>query len=134
MIEYKLQTRPLSSLAKVFPQRIFGKANRAVAAARGQKVSFQIAYRLQVEGYRQRDYRVKVVSELAEGISLSQVGLVPAELAAYPTRRDANYLSVKPGLFPDPLYPLKEDLTVCAAKGIWRSLWVCVDVKEDTIS
>lgn len=130
MIEYKLQTRPLSSLAKVFPQRIFGKANRSALAARGQKVSFQIAYRLQVQGYRQRDYRVKVVSELEEGITLSRVGLVPAELPAYPTRCDANYLTQKSGLFPDPLYPL-QDLTVCAAKGIWRSLWVCVDVREE---
>ena len=107
MSQKEMQIRALSSLAKVFPDRIVGKTCRHGEAARGQEHSFQVAYRYFAPRYRQRTYRVEVVSPLREYITLYRVGNVPAELAAYPERNDGNYISKKAGLFPDPLYPLE---------------------------
>lgn len=52
MIEHTLQTRMLSSLAKVFPTRIYGKISKKTDAVRGQEVSFQMAFRLLELGYK----------------------------------------------------------------------------------
>ena len=125
--------RPLSSLAKVFPEKIYGKTCREVMAISGQEVSFQIAYRLADEGkYKLDDLKIDVSSPFGE-INLYRVGNVPSELPVYPDRIDKNYLTTKSGLFPDPLFPV-DDLTVSAARYIWRSLWVSVKIPEDCAS
>ena len=129
MLQKELQTRVLSSLAKVFPDRIVGKSCKHGEAARGQALSFQVAYRYFAPRYKQRTYRVEVVSPLGEYITVYRVGNVPAELAAYPERNDKNYISTRAGLFPDPLYPL-ENGSVSVAMGLWRALWVSVEIPE----
>lgn len=129
MSQKEMQIRALSSLAKVFPDRIVGKTCSHGEVAHGQELSFQVAYRYFAPSYRQRTYRVEVVSPLREYITLYRVGNVPAELAAYPERNDGNYISKKAGLFPDPLYPL-ENGSVSVAMGLWRALWVSVEIPE----
>jgi len=127
-----LQLRPLSSLAKVFPQKIFGKATREAYAVSGQEVSFQIAFRrIPEERYRQRSQKVKVVSPFKNNIKLYTVGNVPSVLSAFPDERsDDDYITKKSGIFPDPLIPVKDD-SICAASCTWRSLWVSVKIPED---
>lgn len=122
--------RPLSSLAKVFPEKICGKTCREVMAASGQEVSFQIAYHLANEGkYKLDDLKIDLSSPFSE-IALYSVGTVPSELPVYPERTDKNYLTTKSGIFPDPLFPI-DNLTVSAARYNWRSLWVSVKIPED---
>lgn len=124
----KLQLRPLSSLAKVFPSRICGAPAREFHAACGQEVSFQIAYRIASDArYRRKNYAVQVSSPLAQHATLYTVGTVPSLLPAYPDRHDDNYLTVEPGLFPDPLYPVA-DGKVIATIGTWRAVWVSVRI------
>ena len=126
-----LQLRPLSSLAKVFPQKIFGKTTREAFAVPGQELSFQVAFRLLPEGkYKQQDRKIKIRSPLKDHIKLYTVGNVPSVLAAYPDRNDANYITTKSGVFPDPLFPIKND-TVSAASYTWRAIWVSVKIPED---
>ena len=60
MTQKILQTRMLSSLAKVFPNRIYGRVSKKTDAVRGQEVSFQIAFRLTEPVYRQREYQIRV--------------------------------------------------------------------------
>ncbi len=126
-----LQLRSLSSFAKVFPDRIVGRVSHATEAARGQEVSFQIAYRKRNEiKYCQTYYDIEVSSPLKDALRVFTVGTVPANLAAYPERTDDNYISLKPGVFPDPLYPLETN-KVKAALLFWRTLWFSVRIPED---
>ena len=122
----ELQLRPLSSLSKVFPHQIYGKTHRQVNAAQGQEVAFQVAFRVNADGYRRKIYQVQVKSPIQQLIRLYTVGTVPSTLAAYPKgRSDDNYLTLRAGVFPDPLFPV-EDGCVTASVEIWHSLWVSV--------
>ena len=126
-----LDLRPLSSLAKVFPYRIYGKKTTECLAVSGQEVSFQIAYRLSdKDKYRQRDLTIKLKGEFKDIAALHTVGLVPSVLSAFPERNDDNYISKDCGMFPDPLFPVKNN-TISAAAFAWRSLWVSIKIPED---
>lgn len=129
MANRELHTRMLSSLAKVFPDRIYGRVSKEIHAARGQCVSFQVAYRFFASRYRQKNYRIELSSPLSEHTALYCVGNVPSALAAYPERNDDNYISKRAGLYPDPLYPLEGD-SVPAVMGFWRTLWVTVKIPK----
>ena len=124
------QFRTLSSLAKVFSHRICGVSSKRAYAVRGQEVSFQIAFRLHALRYTKHPFRVAVSSPLKEYVSLYRVGNVPSRLPAYPERQDKNYLTARPGLFPDPLFPLEENV-IHGMMGHWSSLWVSVKIPAD---
>ncbi|MBO5295030.1 MAG: DUF4091 domain-containing protein [Clostridia bacterium] len=130
MVQKEFEVKVLSSLAKVFPDRIVGRPCRFGDVARGQEVSFQVAFRYFAPRYRQKYYRIEVKSPLREYITLYRVGNVPSDLSAYPERNDRNYISTHAGLFPDPLYPMEDD-HVCAAMARWRAIWVSVDVSKN---
>lgn len=126
-----IQLRPLSALAKVFPQRIYGRATREIYGITGQEVSFQIAYRIAPEDkYTHGNLKVELVSPFNDSTELYSVGYVPSVLSAYPERTDKNYISTESGIFPDPLFPV-ENNTVFAAKYNWHSLWVSIKLPED---
>lgn len=72
------------------------------------------------------DCKVVVESPIAEYVQLYEVGYVPSLLPAYPNCECEDYLSKKPGLFPDPLYALN-DRTWEIYCGQSRSIWIEVD-------
>jgi len=76
----------------------------------GESFAWQLA--LKWDGWGTKPLRLRVESPLQEHVRLYRVGSVPCELPAYPERHDSDYLSVKPGLFPDPLFPLEESLEI----------------------
>ena len=125
-----LEIKQLSSLAKVFPERICGEEQRCAQVARGTQLSFQVACRCTNVWYVVKDYDIKVISPVAEYVRLYRVGLVPSELAAYPDRFDDNYLTCEAGLFPDPLFPI-DDGKFRIRVGKWRTIWVSIDIPED---
>ena len=130
LITPKLQLRPLGSLAKVFPNRIFGASVREAHAAHGQEISFQVAYRMTAgERYHKAAYRVEIDSPLAEHAQLYTVQTVPSFLPSYPDRRDEHYLTHEPGLFPDPLFPV-ENSEITATIGTWRAVWISVRIPD----
>ncbi|MBQ2735653.1 MAG: DUF4091 domain-containing protein [Clostridia bacterium] len=124
------QFRMLSSLAKVFHNRIYGLSSRSAEAAQGQEISFQIAFRVNAPRYTKHPFRIAVSSPLADQVALYRVGNVPSRLPVYPERQDKNYLTNVPGLFPDPLFPLEQD-TIQGIMGSWTSLWVSVKIPAD---
>ncbi len=128
----ELQIKTLSSLAKVFPQRIVGSVKRGAVGFRGTEISFQVALRITPRRYTQEDYTVEVTSALAEHITLSRVGLVPSALPAYGHGVDKGYITTTSQMFPDPLLPL-EDGKFCAATYNWRALWVSVQLPADLV-
>lgn len=125
-----LEIRPLSSLSKVFPERIIGKTKRTVHSVSGSEVSFQVALRMLSDNHTKADYEVRVSSPLTE-ISLFKVGLVPSTFPAYPAKENKGYITTEGGLFPDPLIPLKNNI-IRAASYKWRSLWVSVKIPSGT--
>ncbi|GGD48457.1 DUF4091 domain-containing protein [Paenibacillus nasutitermitis] len=115
------ETRPLSSLTKVFADSELADTRKAEGTALWKEIfSFQIAYRADDSV---ADLRIAVDSPLAPYITMRTVGLAPSEMPVY-ANPDEHYLRTVPGLFPDPLYPLTEGLRAVA--GQWRSVWVTV--------
>lgn len=122
---YKLETRCLSSLVKVFPdEELNARAYTKGSALSNEMYSFQIAYRSDL---LLKWLEVKVESELNEVLSVRSVGLVPAEMVAYHDH-DGHILRSTPGLYPDPLYRIAEE-GLAGLPGQWRSLWIEADLQ-----
>ena len=126
----ELQTKTLSSLAKVFPQRIVGSVTHEGVGFRGTEIAFQVAVRITPRRYTQEDYTVEVTSALAQHITLARVGLVPSALPAYGHGVDKGYITTTSQMFPDPLLPLESN-KFRAATYNWHALWVSVKLPED---
>ncbi len=121
-----IHIRTLSSLEKVFSDEPL-KASPQIetSALRGEIVSFQIA--IMAETDVSRWVRIATRSPFA-GTRVRAVELVPCR---YPsTGFDDNFLRTTPGLFPDPLLPVEDDLYLLRPNQ-WQSLWVSVPVTKD---
>ena len=127
----ELSLRPLSSLAKVFPQKIYGNKSAAFEGAVGQEISFQVAYRLNSKNTPGKKYRVEAVSPIKD-ISVFSVGLVPSHNPTTPGFVDGNYITSAPGLFPDPLVPFVTKKDSANAREFWNALWFSVKTDELT--
>ncbi|MBQ8432255.1 MAG: DUF4091 domain-containing protein [Clostridia bacterium] len=126
-----IQLRQVSSLAKVFPEKIFsGNICNSLQGARGQELSYQIAYRYNAPPFAFQKYRVEVSTPWEAETKVYSVGLVPTVLPCYPGKYDDDYISHKSGIFPDPLIPLKS-MVITARTGVWQSIWISVNIPED---
>ena len=123
--EFKL----VSSLEKP----LFAKPDNAVEVTGGSMLkneihSFQLIGWQETEGWPYRtDCKVEVESPIAQYVKLYTVGYVPSLFPTYPETKCEDYLSKKPGLFPDPLYELTEKRTWDLLDRQPRMLWVEVD-------
>ena len=105
-----IAVRTLSSLEKVFPdEELTAEETASLAALRGERVSFQIACRALDE--ERVVLRAHAQCALSVPVELYEVGLVPVTLPCY-RNPDGNYLRTTPGLYPDPLYPHREEMRV----------------------
>ena len=120
-----VELRLISSLEKVFwDEELRAPLCAGITALRGERVSFQAACRLTDEEWA--DIAARVEAPLPAEIY--EVGVVPVTLPAY-SLRDKAYLRTTPGLYPDPLYPHRGELSL--VQGQWRSLWVSLTVPQD---
>ena len=118
--------RQMSSLEKVFLNALPENNNYSNASVlKGEEFSYQIAFWADERVY------LKVRAETAAEceISLFEVGNVSSELPAYKDRKDDNYITIEPGLFPDVLSPIENKSEIIAHK-FYRSLWVSIKVSE----
>ncbi len=131
---FQLETKCVSSLAKIFPDSIEGdtKPFHAITALRGEIVSYQVAYRDTNLINTLKGVSVQITSEIKSNIELWAVGLAPSELPVYGDF-DSNVLRTSPGLYPDPLYPLTS-AGVNVVPNQWRALWVSVRIDEHQAS
>lgn len=125
-----IKAKAISSLQKVMLYDNFYSLNTlySLKAARGERVSFQIA----VKNMRTRKVHTcfKVCDEFAKYAQLARVGHVPVRLPAYGDADD-NYISKQPGLFPDVLYPIAETDKVVAEIANTVTVWVTVDLPKN---
>lgn len=108
----------LSSLAKIFRDKIYGCTACDGEIARGQSFYYQIAYR----GTPAR-YSFEIQSPIKEKISVSKIGYVPSNLPAYKDCENSDYLRTEPGIFPDVLFPTDNTIEVLEEyNGLWLSI------------
>lgn len=125
MIEelFKLETRCLSSLSKVFAdEQLMENAYSKSEAFRNETFSFQVAF---CSNRRMKGLRVSVDSVISDQISVRSVGLVPSEMPIF-EGHDDNLLRSTPGLYPDPLIPYNSVNGLAIASDQWRTVWITV--------
>lgn len=118
-----LVIKQLSSLAKVFPNKIYGKSEKSIQVLKGSTASYQLAYKGQGE------YSIKIKSRLKKYITIYDVGYVPSAMPAYENCDDGKYQNRRPGLFPDPLFPKKKNKI--KAEKTYKTLWLSIDIPSD---
>ncbi|MBO0600616.1 DUF4091 domain-containing protein [Sporosarcina sp. E16_3] len=122
-VDKKLETRCLSSLAKVFAdKKIVDPSFSKASALLNEIYSFQVAYKVNEKNLE--NLKISIESDLHNLITSRAVGLVPSEFPIYDDHDD-HILRSTPGLYPDPLYPLNEnEIPVIYQK--WHSVWITV--------
>jgi len=119
--------KTLSSLEKVFINKMpAAEELKSASIFKNQRYSFQIAYTgLDLWGVQYFNFEIK--SPLSPYITARTVGYVPSEMPLYEGIRDDYVLNEgKPGLYPDPLYPLKKN-EIAAKNQMYDSLWITLD-------
>lgn len=109
---------------------------KRLSCLKGEEVSYQIVTRFSwVSCYKGRA-KVLATSSHDDEIIVREVGNVPVEL---PTWRlgfdcecDDSYISLKPGIYPDPLYDIKDNI-VELLPDFLRSFWVTIRTNEHTV-
>ncbi|MBQ3095786.1 MAG: DUF4091 domain-containing protein [Clostridia bacterium] len=123
--------RPLTSLAKVFPDEYPSyMESTSLTTLKNEDCAFQVAFsgeydnsRIQAfhDGSRAHAYRIEVESDL-ECVPYI-VETTPSDLPAYPDH-DPYILRDTPGLYPDLLRPITSESDIFTPVGQWRSVWV----------
>lgn len=130
-----MQFKLLSSLEKCFlDEKIEDKVEFSKASClKNECFQFQVAYTGADEfklGSPNCFIKVKLISDIAEHITLRRVEPVAVKQAAYPYRYDENYLRCDSGLYPDILIPLYEGNKI-GFNAYLQSIWVEFDPKGD---
>lgn len=124
-----LQVKQQSSLEKVFSDAgAFGPEYLRASALRGEELAYQIVLRKKTGG-GMSPFTWSLDSPLKEWIRVFRVEQVPCGLPAYPDRNDEDYLSRKPGLFPDLLCPLGEQVEISSFEN--TTLWINIALPPD---
>ena len=120
----KLKTMFCSSLAKIMPASDPEVEIRQGCALRGERFSFQLAYK--AAGPERQMLKVKAESPFGKALRIRKVGLVPVEYTG--VAFDDDIISKDPGMYPDLLTDADSDIPVLPT---WRSLWFTVDVPKN---
>ena len=117
----------ISSLDKVF---CTGKwqytSQTAGSMLKNERYSFQLVGTAAGDGPARIPLKLTIVSPIADCIRVWRVGYVPSVRPCMPNCNDDDYLTKQPGLFPDPLYPVK-DGTIELSNGQNRAFWVSIE-------
>lgn len=129
-----LKVKAISSLEKVLLGDQFEKFSelKSIHAARGERASFQIV----VETIPTTDNRGNITIKTAvspdfeEITTVDEVGYIPSEFPVDLLRADDDYLTKTPGLFPDALYPVKDN-TLKIRQHSLHTLFLTLDIPQD---
>ena len=117
--------RFVSSLEKVFcSPELPAEEIESVSGARGETVAFQLACRSESNSV----IEIRAESEIAEFLTMREVGLVPCLMPAMPD--DPFVLTSRAGVFPDPLLTL-EGNRMRLTRGNWHGVWCSIRIPED---
>ncbi len=142
----KLETKIISSLGKVFPDKIQGSEIDRISVFADEPVSFQIAYR--IDENRPSELLYAQVETDIDDYETYKVAYVPV-INALPINPDKYFDRTEPGLYPDILYK-RQNHSVISGEGFpwgniffeknekhllnatssWQSLWVTLGGKN----
>ncbi|MBR5969624.1 MAG: DUF4091 domain-containing protein [Lachnospiraceae bacterium] len=117
---------PVHCLEKVLPDRRPEKLQPCVLRGfANETLSVQVAYTCTDDAFGEGDtaFDLGVESPVAQCASFRSVRPVPCSYPCHGTW-DSDYLSTKPGLYPDLLLPLETTKGIRAIPAQWRSIWV----------
>jgi hypothetical protein len=116
--------RLVSSLTKVFPTIDPAPLNYVPEGLIGEEVSLQAAFRAKDEGFARAYADIEIESPVKEYIRMYRVRYMPV---VYPCPPDADddYLSKKPGLYPDLLEPA-ENCCLRIYADHWESVFLTI--------
>ena len=121
-----------SSMEKIMIDKMpLAEELKSTSILKNERFSFQISYEY-VPGIQQRKYAIEfeIKSKLKDYITVCKVENAPAELLLYPGRKDDAVISDKPGLYPDILMPLSENI-IYPHEGMNDALWFTLDTLGD---
>ncbi|HHY81525.1 MAG TPA: DUF4091 domain-containing protein [Clostridiales bacterium] len=128
-----LQTRLLSSLAKVFSDEdLSAPAFEQGSMLANEVYSFQIAYRISPE-YREDSIECRLDVQAGEALAgnclARRVIPIQSDLPCYEDH-DEHVLRTEPGLYPDLLRPFKGHLT---ANRQWQAVWITINHEKNVL-
>lgn len=129
----KIIFRQISSLAKVF---LDDDVNRipeveGITALKGERVSWQILYTGSNTEIHKRDVKFTLEKDERIKTRIAKVGNVPCLLACkFKRKEEDNYLRTTSGLYPDILYPLKDNAFHTVAENC-HSLFITATLPEN---
>ena len=126
-----IQILQLSSMKKIFLTEDLSNLSEesGKTALKGERVSYQILYtggsNYGIDAFYtiSHDKRIKT--------KVRKVGNVPCEFPARKGECDEYYLSTKPGLYPDVLYPIEENEWFRILSGSVHSLFITAEIPEN---
>ncbi|MBR3691498.1 MAG: DUF4091 domain-containing protein [Clostridia bacterium] len=123
MLNFRL--RPLTSLAKVFPDEYPPYMERdSLTALKNEDCAFQVAFSAEYDDARILPVFVKVESDLA--CTPHIVECIPSDMPVYADHDPYILRNGQPGLYPDLLRPIDAETRVFAPTGQWRSVWIAM--------
>ncbi|MBE6586577.1 MAG: DUF4091 domain-containing protein, partial [Ruminococcaceae bacterium] len=126
-VPMQIRTKIISSLEKVFLDNSIDqfKSLTFTRMMKNQRLSLQLAHTIEGEDAPLRIMpQLKISGALAAYARVRTVELVPVAYPVDPAIPDDNYLSKKPGLYPDWLQPLHYGAGVSVMRGQLRAVWV----------
>lgn len=134
MVNYmEYQFKLTNSLEKIFfdPIDAFPELKES-SMMKNELFSFQLAAWVTGNGWPRIKCKMEIESELAPWITVRRVGYVPSTVPSMQCSEDDDYLSKKPGLFPDPLYAI-ENGEMDLSDNQSRSFWVTVEPNGEKV-
>ena len=126
-----LETRIISSLEKCFPESAVTDFEelKEISVLSNERLSFQLIMKASGEGVAHRSWvRVKLDGECAKFATVRTVEYIPSLQPCCLDHYDDNYISVKPGFYPDLLLPLGNFNRAPLVFGQLRSCFITLDL------
>ncbi len=119
-----IKSYQISSLENIMP-KVDGNFTPItnITVLQGEKASYQIAFL----GDRVRDCKIEVESDVLENIHIYKIGCVPVKRTVFfhTSLKDDNYLSLNPGLYPDLLQEISDN--VIPISFYYQGIWIETD-------
>jgi len=127
----QIHARLLSNLYTVFPESAPDAELTRDTIARNEVYSFQLAYT--IEGTKENAESVVMSIDSDIPVNVREIEYVPVLRPSYGKTDDWFLNDKRPGLYPDPLVPVKYECLrgIC---GTWKSLWFTVNADMDALS
>ena len=134
-----IKTKIVSSLEKAFTEDNIDsfKELKSLSALKGERVSCQLLHTYIYEsasGYwdiKKAYAAITASGDLAKYVTLRDVSNVAVERPTLEASKDDdNYISKRPGLYPDVLRPIHNVNQLCVANSILLSVWVEINLPK----